>query len=123
MAELIRDTVFGHLLRIATRGRVLQYAEQKDPSLWRAYLSDEKTRGMAHHGQPEPTAHNEPVPSSEDSSRTRAGDDQHTNEVTGQRIDTEKGRDMNVVEWFDENDSEALCCRLWGWTDDMGSNE
>ncbi|KAI4214458.1 MAG: hypothetical protein LQ351_002875 [Letrouitia transgressa] len=106
MAELIRDTVFGHLLRLATRGRVLQYAEQKDPSLWRAYLSDEKTRGMAHHGQPDPAPHNEPVPSSEDSSRTRAEDDQHTNEATGQRIDTEKGRDMNVVEWFDENDSE-----------------
>ncbi|KAL9613404.1 MAG: hypothetical protein Q9167_002052 [Letrouitia subvulpina] len=106
MAELVRDTVFGHLLRLATRGRVLQYAEQKDPSLWRAYLSDEKTRGMAQHGQPEPTAHNEPVPSSEDSSRTRAGDDRDANEATGQRIDTEKGRDMNVVEWFDENDSE-----------------
>lgn len=107
MAELIRDTAFGHLVRFVTRGKVLPYAEDRDPSLWKEYLSEEKTRRMAHHGHPGQLSHDEPSPSSGASSRTRAGSDsQNINSPTGQPIDQEKGRDMNVVDWFDENDPE-----------------
>ncbi|KAL8950689.1 MAG: hypothetical protein Q9222_003275 [Ikaeria aurantiellina] len=112
MAEFIRDTAFGHIVRIITRGKSLQYAEDKDPSLWRKYMSDEKTMRMAHHGNPEKeTAGDAPLPSSEESSRTRAGDEQPINEPTGQPIDQEKGRDTNVVDWFDEHDPEVILIR------------
>ncbi|KAL8709551.1 MAG: hypothetical protein Q9225_007435 [Loekoesia sp. 1 TL-2023] len=108
MTELIRDTAFGHLVRLVTKGRFLQYAEDKDPSLWRQYMSEEKTRRMAHHGNPAQLSHEDPpMPSSEESSRTRAGSEQYVNEPTGQPVDQEKGRDMNVVDWFDENDPEV----------------
>ena len=104
MTELIRDTAFGHLLRLITRGRVLQYAEDIDPSLWKQYMSDEKTRRIAHHGHAEP---DESSPGSEDSSRSHAGGNQPINEPTGEPVDPEKGRDINVVDWFDENDPEV----------------
>lgn len=107
MAELIRDTVAGHLVRLLTRGKYLQYAEENDPSLWKQYLSEEKTMRMARHGHPGQISHEEPSPSSEESSRTRRGsDNQQTNQATGHPIDPEKGRDMNVVDWFDEHDPE-----------------
>jgi DHA1 family multidrug resistance protein-like MFS transporter len=52
MKELIRDTVFGHGLRLITRGRVLQYEEDRDPSLWKR-IDKEKSGKMAHHGTTE----------------------------------------------------------------------
>ncbi|KAL8681112.1 MAG: hypothetical protein Q9186_002764 [Xanthomendoza sp. 1 TL-2023] len=105
MAELIRDTAFGHLVRLVTRGKYLQYAEDKDPSMWQTYISGEKTKRMAHHGQlRQPSL--DPLSSSEASSRTLIGDERRVNEFTGHPIDREKGRDMNVVAWFGEHDAE-----------------
>lgn len=107
MAELIRDTAFGHLVRLITKGKVLPYAEDRDPSLWKQYLSEEKTRRMAHHGHPGQLSHEDPpLASSEESSRTRAGSDPQVNQPTGQPIDQEKGRDVNVVDWFGAKDPE-----------------
>ncbi|KAL8940993.1 MAG: hypothetical protein Q9216_002512 [Gyalolechia sp. 2 TL-2023] len=63
---------------------------------------------MAHHGRAgQLSQKDQPAQSSEDSSRTRAGSEQHFNEPTGQPIDEEKGKNLNVVDWFDENDPEA----------------
>ena len=50
MSELIRDTVVGHILRFLTKGRVLQYAEEKDPSLWKQYLDRDQSKNMALYG-------------------------------------------------------------------------
>jgi MFS transporter, DHA1 family, multidrug resistance protein len=50
MIELIRDTVFGHLLRPTSKGKVLPYEEDRDPSLWKRYIDTEKSGRMAHHG-------------------------------------------------------------------------
>lgn len=43
MKELFRDTVLGHLIRWLTRGKWLPHAEELDPSLWRMYISTEKS--------------------------------------------------------------------------------
>lgn len=43
MKELIRDTVLGHFLRLITKGKVLPYAEDRDPSLWERYIDKEKS--------------------------------------------------------------------------------
>ncbi|KAL9597267.1 MAG: hypothetical protein Q9219_005248 [cf. Caloplaca sp. 3 TL-2023] len=108
MTELIRDTAFGHLVRLITRGRFLQYAEDRDPSLWKQYMSEEKTRRMAHHGHPGQLSNEEPpAGSSGESSRTRAESEKDVNQPTGQPIDQERGRDTNVVDWFDEHDPEV----------------
>ncbi len=134
MSELIRDTVFGHLVRFVTKGRVLQYAEEKDPSLWKQYLDRNGTKNMALHGHPEDETPEEKQESesapvsetqsfvnvnvngdvnganrSDESSQTRAGDGEHqlSSTITGQKIDPEKGRDVTMVTWFGDNDPEV----------------
>jgi DHA1 family multidrug resistance protein-like MFS transporter len=49
MKELFRDTTTGHVLRLITKGRILQYEEDRDPSLWQRYIDKEKSGRMAHH--------------------------------------------------------------------------
>lgn len=117
MSELIRDTVFGHSVRFITRANVLQYAEEKDPSLWKRYLHEEKTNHMAHHGHlGEETIKSDESdegngglvdtePPFNDSSSTQFERTRTTNTI-GQKIDQEKGRDVNIVEWFGDDDPE-----------------
>lgn len=132
MSELIRDTVFGHTLRFITKGRVLQYAEEKDPSLWTQYLDRNQTKNIALYAHPdeetpEEKQARESAPVSEtqsdvnvdsdvdranrsgESSQTRAGDGEHqlSSTITGQKIDPEKGRDTTIVTWFGNNDPEV----------------
>ena len=105
MSELIRDTVFGHFLRFVTRGKVLPYAEDKNPGLWREYVHHEMTGRMAHHGhvgeetgdetEEEKETRVEPQDSSQDTSRTRAGKGAGRNAL-GHTIDAEKGRDVSM---------------------------
>lgn len=117
MSELIRDTVFGHCVRFITRAKFLQYAEEKDPSLWKRYLHEEKTNHMAHRGHfGEETIQSDESdegngdladtePSSNDGSNTRFERMRTTNTI-GQKIDQENGRDVNIVEWFGDDDPE-----------------
>ena len=35
MTELLRDTVFGKIVRFASRGKLFQWAEERDPELWK----------------------------------------------------------------------------------------
>ncbi|TVY15903.1 Caffeine resistance protein 5 [Lachnellula arida] len=127
MSELVRDTCFGHVLRLATGGRVMQYEEDIDPSLWERYIDKEKSGRMAHHGhtaeeekneensgsnddvsdQRQTAAeHNQPS-SSRDTSDTRVGSqDQQRNDPSGVIVDPEKGRDVSIVTWYGADDSE-----------------
>ena len=50
MKELVRDTVFGHFLRLVTKGKVMTFEEERDPSLWKRYVDKDKSGRMAHHG-------------------------------------------------------------------------
>lgn len=129
MSELIRDTVFGHAVRFMTKGRVLQYAEEKDPSLWKQYLDRNQTKNMALYGRPDdetpeekPERESAPVSEtqsnvngnlgeaiqSETSSPSRSGDAEYqlSSTITGQKIDPEKGRDTTMVTWL-HNDPEV----------------
>ena len=117
MTELIRDTVFGHLLRWVSRGTVLSHPEDLDPSIWRKYVHEEKTARMAHHGhtgesdslqeqpsqeQPSQDRHHSGV--SDETSRTRNEDNHITNDM-GMKVDAEMGKDLDVIH-FEENDPE-----------------
>ena len=48
MLELFRDTVIGHLIRWVTHGKLLPHAEDVDHSLWRMYISTEKSTKLEH---------------------------------------------------------------------------
>ncbi|KAI9727532.1 MAG: hypothetical protein M1828_006474 [Chrysothrix sp. TS-e1954] len=54
MSELIRDTAFGHLVRFVTNKRYLQYEEEKNPSVWKRFVNEEKSGNFAHHGTADP---------------------------------------------------------------------
>lgn len=118
MTELIRDTVFGHSLRLATRGRVLQYEEERDPTVLERYVDKEKSGRMAHHGHTglegqdnganTGNSDGNNVHSSRRTSDTRVeSSDERLNEASGVVVDPEKGRDVTIVTWFSENDPEV----------------
>lgn len=133
MSELIRDTLFGHVIRMITRRRVLPFAEDKDPSLWERYVDKDKSGTMAHHGGTGPAEENDeetnynsngnderlqprdennqgaPVlRSSRNSSDTRvASTDQQYNAVSGVPVDPEKGRNATIVVWFSDGDPQV----------------
>lgn len=89
--ETFRDTAFGNLLRFATKGKVLQYPEEKDPEAWKQYVHHEKSKNYQKYGQTE-------RPSSDD-------EDGDSSEQEKQD-DLEKGKDKTVVH-FIENDQEV----------------
>ena len=116
----MRDTVFGHFVRLITNGRIFQYAEERDPTIWKQYLDREQTKNIALYGNAEGLSTEEKSEkddapfSSEDSSHTQVGngeqqEHQLSSTITGQRIDTEKGRDITMVSWYGDNDPEV--CR------------
>ncbi len=123
MAELIRDTAFGHLVRFVSRGKVLQFAEERDPSTWTRYIDEKKSGYMAHHGDAEPpkgedgasedvdmegiggVRTREARTPSDQSSRTRVGEGEgDVNLASGVRVDPEKGRDVHIVSWYGDDD-------------------
>ena len=117
MADLIRDTVFGHFVRLITNHRYLQYAEERDPKLWKQYLDREQTKNMALYGNTNGPSEDEKsekegvnTPSGESSETNIDGEEreqQLSSTITGQVIDPEKGRDVTMVTWFGDNDPEV----------------
>lgn len=53
MSDLVRDTLFGHFIRLVTKQKYLQYAEEKDSRLWKQYLDRDRTLNMAMYGHPD----------------------------------------------------------------------
>ena len=117
MIELMRDTVSGHFVRLITKQRYFQYAEERDPKLWKQYLDREQTRNMALHGNTNGPSGDENsekeiinTPSSVSSDARAEGEEpgqQLSSTITGQVIDPEKGRDVTMVTWFGDNDPEV----------------
>lgn len=128
MSELIRDTAIGHFLRLVTGKKVLLYAEEKDPEIWKKYVNKDKSANMATHGQlqpPEKDANDEEkdeqgttqdrAPSrtgSSGSSSTIRDDSAQVNEASGRPIDSEKGKDSFVVDWYGPDDPEVCLCTV-----------
>jgi len=135
MAELFRDTAFGHLVRLVSRGKLLQYPEERDPSIWQQYVDEKKSANLAKYGTAEPPKDDDEdgngsdeklekeqqaddasptrqrnttrMPSS-GSERTRVDEDANAtvNRVSGVKVDSEKGRDINLVTWYGADDPE-----------------
>lgn len=137
--DIIRDSAFGHIVRIVTRNKVFQYPEERDPSFAIKYYNNEKTRNMARYGltsrpddasaksgkssgnddekddekddsnlaaPPLEEAEHHSSGGSVDSADTRVPLDHQVSNVTGTRVDPEKGRDVTVVDWDGPDDPE-----------------
>lgn len=131
MAELFRDTAFGHVVRFISRKKVFTYQEERDPSLYKHFIDEKKSGYLAHHGdtnppedgtEPEtlggvrtredrgeelPDVTKERRSSSPDSEKSRNGsEDVNINHASGVKVDPEKGRDRALVSWWGDNDPE-----------------
>jgi DHA1 family multidrug resistance protein-like MFS transporter len=114
MKDLIRDTIFSHILRLLTGGRVFKYPEEEDPSLWKKYVHAEKSANMARHGQTEAPKNDDEQQSRRSQARSSSsdtavstGEERTVNEPSGRVVDKEKGKDIHVVDWYGPDDPEV----------------
>lgn len=54
MSDIIRDSVFGQLVRLATGNRVFRFPDEVDPSIREKYINIEKSGNLALHGTLQP---------------------------------------------------------------------
>ena len=82
MCDLIRETFFGRVLHLASRGKLFLMAEQQDPSKVQKYTTIESafTSRTSEYAAPDA--------------------------LEGEKVDPESGRNFQLVEW-DENDPEV----------------
>lgn len=139
MAELIRDTAFGHLVRLVARKRYFKFAEEEDPSIWTRFIDEKKSGYLAHHGDASPpedddesleglggvrTRENQYTLSppanmrslqKQGSYNSRAGAAARINKASGIKIDDEKGKDIHLVSWYGDSDPEnvSILAPLW----------
>lgn len=102
MSDLIRDSFFGHLLRLVSNGRFLHYPEELDPSIWQRYINEKKSANMAMYGQTE-------SPESDSKDPPRGSDSPTPSNGNGDKrlVDAEKGRDVYLVDWYGPDDPEV----------------
>lgn len=118
VADLIRDSPFGHIVRLVTRNKYFQYPEEKDAELWKKYVNQEKSGYVAHHGDTSPPEEDveelreargvREREASEDA-QTEVGDEY--NHASGVKIDQEKGKDQHVIDWYGPDDPQV--CSPW----------
>jgi hypothetical protein len=111
---LMRDTAFGQVVRLVSGRRFFKYSEEENHELWKSFIDSKKSANLARHGTVEPPEDDDekekedddqtPREDSDSSSRTHV--DGQVNEASGVKVDPEKGRDINLVTWYDENDPE-----------------
>ena len=90
----------------------MPHPEDLDTNLWKKYVHEEKTANIAHHGHTgEQDASRDSSKedrrastTSNETSQTRFDEEHPTNDI-GMRVDPEKGKDLNVIH-FEDNDPE-----------------
>jgi DHA1 family multidrug resistance protein-like MFS transporter len=100
MKELFRETTTGHVLRLITKGRILQYEEDRDPSLWQRYIDKEKSGRMAHHGHTGEEEKEEKDDQKNDSGKDDSGegkDESFENDSSTQRPTGEERNQENAT--------------------------
>ena len=130
MTELFRDTPFGHLLRFVSRGKILQYPDEANPSIYSQYLAKKQSdRSSSASGEEKPRdqpaarpqlqntlSRTESLSLYNELSRTHSARSQQqtgageqygsaTTTVAGD-AEGEKGDDPNLVTWYGDDDPE-----------------
>ena len=114
MTDLFRDSAFGQVVRFVSGYRLFKYPEEKEPELWKQFVNEELSGNLAHHGTIAPRGEDvdtedrstdnaldetaKEKSQSADTSRTR-GSENGYNEVSGVKVDPEKGRDIHLITW------------------------
>ncbi|TKA66501.1 hypothetical protein B0A49_06636 [Cryomyces minteri] len=116
MTDLLRDTFFGHCVRLATGNKYFQYYEESHPEEWERYVDREKSANLAHHGSVEPEKRQQRNNSnggeaeyrnSASSSQTQVADyDASDKQASNEKADPEKGRDITLISWNGPDDPE-----------------
>jgi DHA1 family multidrug resistance protein-like MFS transporter len=128
MIDTIRDTSFGHILRSLFGPKILPYPEELDSSLWQKYVHVEKSGLMAHHGTTRPDndflaeereLQGERI-DEESGGQTMFDNSRITlvNEISGVHINSEKGKDIDVVDWSGPDDPDVILCFVFPCTID-----
>jgi DHA1 family multidrug resistance protein-like MFS transporter len=105
MSDLIRDAPVGQIVRWITKNKYLQYPEEKDPSLYEKFISRQKSANLARYGQ---TSVPEDHDNNQDPSRHDSESSNPTiNTASGQPVHPEKGKDINLVDWWGPDDPEC----------------
>jgi DHA1 family multidrug resistance protein-like MFS transporter len=109
--ETLRDSAFGQIVRLITRNNVFQFPEERDASLCERYIDAEKLGNMAHHGtveaETEKETHVNNLASSRTSSSTQVDERAAVNGASQKPVDPEKGRDLNMVDWYGPEDPDV----------------
>ena len=118
MKSLVRDSIFGIAVRIVTGARVFKYEEEKQPELWERYVNKEKSAAMARYGRPDVSddvgEHSSPdtySPHSNNGVSSGPRDEESqlepAQEMTGEKVDQETGKNVLMIDWVDEKDPEV----------------
>jgi MFS transporter, DHA1 family, multidrug resistance protein len=118
VADLIRDTTFGQIIRLVTKNRWPQYPEEKDPESWKKLVNDDKLRNFAHHETTECPVSDDDQTELDDARKVWTGDEENDsgqwrdstqtfNDASGISVDLENGRHTYVVNWYGPNDPEV----------------
>lgn len=89
MATQVRDTTFGHIVRLLSSNKIFQYPDEVDPSLWKKCLQGDT--GSA------------PTPPREQTSEPQGVKLEDLNQ--GQAV--EDGKDIYLVDWYGPDDPEV----------------
>lgn len=123
MAELFRDTAFGHLLRAVSKNKILPYPEEQNPDIWKQFIDKKGSANLAKYGQTEEPKDDEKDDDKDNekdsekregsnggnetdsSERTRVGEqDARVNSVSGAKVNPEDGKDIHLVSWYGDDD-------------------
>lgn len=132
-SDFIRDTAFGQIVRLITRNRWPQYPEEKNLESWKKFVDEKKSGNLARYGTTSPrdeessgadqdyphlggvrtrdaAADSKEKEESGDGESDKSDSDFPTdgtyNVASGYKIDPDKGRDLHLVDWL-ENDPEV----------------
>jgi hypothetical protein len=87
MQDLIRETVFGRLVHLASGGKFFPTPEQRDPSILQRYIVNKSASGS----ETSITAPEDATPDPDNEKKAN---------------NPEQGRDFELIDWL-ENDPEA----------------
>jgi DHA1 family multidrug resistance protein-like MFS transporter len=131
--ECVRDSSFGHIVRLITKQRMFKFLDERNPEIWKTLVDEEKSGYMAHHGTTDPHGEDSdledaqgiggvrtredrwsleskpPMGERENSSSsqdTRVENGARINHASGVKVDPEKGKDVHLIEFL-ENDPEV----------------
>ncbi|OJD37767.1 multidrug resistance protein [Diplodia corticola] len=113
MRDLIQESIFGQTARLLTRGKFLQYPEERDPSLWKRYIDPGRSGGQALQAASLSSRRAPNGESDEESKRSvdveKEGIDSDTTSPDGRNqagadADAENGKDTLLVTWYGPDD-------------------